>query len=216
MYRSGLSSPEDEQRLLKREKMRDNRVWDVQTGICSEEELEPPFHLLFISDSDDLHGVDPEKSDVLEKGTHASWAPLTSLITKFQFLTELNYNCINQFPSSLLEALHRYQPLCRLNLNKFRFLSLTDSKTDPYELELIRSPCLHGLTFRHVMRNSNGRLDYNEEAVMKTVTIAPNLKEIRSQYCHPMTTMSIHGRRFAPKEAPWKGFIPPFPLEKHP
>lgn len=210
MLRSGTSL-KDEHNLLAQVKLDAEELEISQSDICSAEELEPPYdHLGFHSDRDELRNTETQNSNALEV-----WVPLATLIAKLQHLVELNYACVNQFSSSLLEALHRYHPSCRLNLNTFRFHSLINPEMDPHELELIRSPCLHGLTTRYVVRDADGYDDYNLEAVMETATIAPNLKELKVQFCFPLETRANHGRRFFPLPSSWKGFTPPpFPAEK--
>lgn len=216
MFRSGMSL-EDEQQVLKQAKSDAEAHEMRQSDICSAAELEPTFDQSFISDRHELQDSETENSDVLDEGPLTRWAPLAFLITKLQYLVELNYACVNQFPPNMLEALHRYHPSCRLNLNAFRFHSLIHREMNPHELELIRSPCLHGLTVRHVIRDSDGHDDYNEEAVMETAKVAPNLKEVKLQFCLAMPTMAICGRRFSPKVGSWKGFNPPpFPAEEPP
>ncbi|KAK2761621.1 hypothetical protein FQN54_001449 [Arachnomyces sp. PD_36] len=174
---------------------------------CSGDELEPKYYPTFISDGYDLLDTETEESRILE-----AWEPLASLIMKLQFLVELNYACLNQFPSNLLEALHQYQPRCKLNLKIFRFHGLPEISSS--ELKLIRSPCLHELTVRYSLRDTNGREDFNDEAIMEIAAIAPNIKVIKLQYCHPMSSSPIHGRRLAPREGSWKGFMPSLSLEE--
>lgn len=210
MLRSGTSL-EDEQRLLKQATNTMDEQEATHSDICSAD-MEPTFDLHFTSDSHELQDSETENRDAFEE----AWVPLVRLVSKLQYLVELNYACVNQFPSGLLEALHRYHTSCRLNLNWFRFHSLNNAETDPRELELIRSPCLHGLTTRHVVRDSDGIDDYNEDAIMETVGIAPNLREVRLYFCLAHETGANVRRRFTPKERPWKGFIPPFPSEDPP
>lgn len=141
-----------------------------------------------------------------------SWEPLASLIARLEHLAELNYACVNQFPPCLLKALHQHHPACRLNLHTFRFRSLRKSETDPYEIELISSPCLHSVTVRHFCHyDSNGDPDYNQDAVLWAVTIAPNLKHVKLQCCRfppsPEGNMPVPIRK-QPRQ-PWQGFIPP-------
>src|SRR5690606_34074938 len=98
---------------------------------------------------------------------------------------------------------HQYHPKCRLNLNTFRFRSLLP-EIDPYELDLVCSPCLHRLTVRYVTVDCGYSGDYNKQAVMESVTIAPNLKEVKLQSCSPLLTTSNRRRRTYPKTDRWK------------
>ncbi|KAI9934107.1 hypothetical protein AWENTII_000473 [Aspergillus wentii] len=205
LFRQAIS-PEDEQQIRERKKRAIRDAEDKQkrySNICSAAELEPCFNSTFTSDRQDLEDAETDEKS-------SAWSPLVSLIEKLQYLVELNYSCVNRFPPCLLEALHQFHPSCRLNLDRFRFLSLNSPETDPYELELIRSPCLHSLTVPHVRRDSDSIEDYNEEATWETAKIAPNLKQIRLQRCIARTPVGgFRGGRFGIKPAPWKGFIPP-------
>lgn len=181
--------------------IRGNRPGDV---IYQDDDLEPCF---------DKYAFTYDEKDDGPAEVSRSWEPLTSLISQLKHLTELNYVCVNQFPPCLLEALHKHHPACRLNLNSFRFRSLREPKTDPYEMELISSPCLHSISVRHVTRDSNGHEDYNEDAIFQAVAIAPNLKHVKLLRCIPERTAELHEVAHIPRQ-PWKGFVPPVKIDR--
>ncbi|THC93837.1 hypothetical protein EYZ11_006689 [Aspergillus tanneri] len=199
------NSPEDEENISRLE----IEYWDglatQETDICSAAELEPTYKDIFTNDGDEQESY--------ESATSAFWAPLATLITHLQHLVVLNYSCVNQFPPCLLEALHMHHPACKLNLDTFRFHSLQRPETDPFERDLIRSPCLHGLTVRYVRSLSEDDIqeDYNEEAVIETVQLAPHLKQLRFQQCSHLITEESEARRSDPKAKRWNGFVPPIP-----
>ncbi|KAK2768600.1 hypothetical protein FQN54_000456 [Arachnomyces sp. PD_36] len=205
LFRSDLS-PEREEELREADETRGTELWQVD--ICSARELEPMIVKNFPSDWDKY--LDCETWDSQEGPPLPSpqWAPLVSLITKFQFLTELNYYCANPFPSSLLKALHEHQSSCKLNLKKFRFRMFENAENAARELELMRSPCLHGLNVRYVVPDpfGHGSRHYNDDAVMDAIAIAPNLREVRLQF--GSLTERMRSKNI-PKEHPWRGMIPP-------
>ncbi|KAL1961538.1 hypothetical protein VTN77DRAFT_1625 [Rasamsonia byssochlamydoides] len=167
------------------------------------DDLEPYYDDMFTTD------------EVEDKPTEVSraWEPLASLISRLKHLTELNYACVNQFPPCLLQALHQYHPGCRLNLHTFRFRSLRWPVTDPYETELISSPCLHSLRVRHIRRDSNWDVDYNVEAVLRAVAIAPNLKHVKLQHCISIPPPPYLRRLPRTRRQAWQDFVPP--VETH-
>ncbi|KAE8394882.1 hypothetical protein BDV23DRAFT_179268 [Aspergillus alliaceus] len=199
IFRQPIDSDE-EKKLLELEA----NYWDEfatrKTDICSASELEPAYNELFRNDGS-------EELRYYESKTSPSWSPLETLVTKFQHLVELNYSCINPFPPALLQALHQYHPLCKLNLNSFRFRSLNDPELDPYERDIICSPCLHGITIRHVSTKGGSLGDYNEEAAREIVRLAPNLRRIRLERCTHFITEHRDVRE--PGEGHWNGFVPP-------
>lgn len=75
-----------------------------------------------------------------------AWQPLAELLASMPALADMAYDCEEQFPPSLLQMLHRYQPCCRLHLETFRLHSLTRPKLDPHERDLATSPCLYAVS----------------------------------------------------------------------
>lgn len=137
------------------------------------------------------------------------WEPLLSLVSCLQSsLAELNYAVLNEFPRSLLQVLHQRHPTCRLNIHTFRFLSPAGRGPDPYKLELMRSPCLHSIRAKQQGRDSDGDDYFSEEAVFRTVTVAPNLKHVNLWRCGSLLYFLHYQNRIVHREK-WKGFIPP-------
>lgn len=83
------------------------------------------------------------------------WQPLVKLLSSLNRLEVLNYAMANNFPSCLLQALHQYHPNCRLNIWSIQnidtnlrstgssWVSELPESSDPFEIDLLRSPCLH-------------------------------------------------------------------------
>lgn len=146
--------------------------------------------------------------DDLPHESLSAWSPLIGLISRLHHLADIIFDCNNQVPPGLPETLHRYHPSCRLDVRSFRFHSLLEHVTDSRELALATSPCLYGLSVRYSWRDSKGFDDYNEEAVMRTVALAPNLKHVRMLRCRPASTAAL-ARSRGRARPPWKGFVPP-------
>jgi hypothetical protein len=162
-----------------------------------EEPLNPYFYQVFIGDGD---------LDTVEWHAEA-WKPLVSLLGEFRHLSNLVYKCRSRFAPGLVTAIQQHHPACKIHLRHFRFKSLHDDITDPDELALAASPCLHSLSILNVWRDSNGVDDHNKDAALCTVSLAPNLKHVRMLTGRPASSFSLHRSRDRPKE-PWKGFNP--------
>lgn len=133
---------------------------------------------------------------------NAAWTPVANLIKRLPNLTRLVYNCRNQFPPSLLDALHSHHPQCRLYHHTFRLRSLRSKfdRLDPHELAVATSPCLYSVKLRCSQCNEDGQPDHNLQAILELVAgLAPNLKEVSVLYCaitkhqYPSTERSWHG-----------------------
>ncbi|KAJ5984928.1 hypothetical protein N7522_012124 [Penicillium canescens] len=122
-----------------------------------------------------------------------AWQPLTDLIQRLPRLLDLIFLCRHQFPSCLLEALHRHHPQCKLHIHNFFLRSLKSPVLHPYEFQLATSPCLFSLKGEYEDSFWEGypeprRLPLREplpdgaylnEAIMHMVSgLAPNLKEV--------------------------------------
>lgn len=132
----------------------------------------------------------------------AAWIPVANLIKTLPNLTKLVYNCHNQFPPSLLNALHSHRPQCRLYHHTFRLRSLRSKfdRPDPHELAVATSPCLYSVKLRCSLSNEDGEPDQNPQAIWELVAgLAPNLKEVSVLY------VPITSKRSSSGGKPWQG-----------
>lgn len=118
-----------------------------------------------------------------------NWEPLVSLISSMVHLTEIHYMLLNMFPKCLLDVIHEYHITChlsvwgwqRLSLHKAGFEGMTSNSfpqyEDPFEIELLRSPCLHAVSFLYAERTLRPG-EYLAECIFPLLTMAPNLKHI--------------------------------------
>ncbi|KAJ5414051.1 hypothetical protein N7509_000678 [Penicillium cosmopolitanum] len=144
-----------------------------------------------------------------------AWQHLASLIQRLPRLLDLIFLCHHQFPSCLLEALHRHHPRCKLHIHNFFLRSLKSPVLDPYEFQLATSPCLFSVKGKYEDSFWPGypeprRLPsreplpdgaYLNEAIMHMASgLAPNLKEV--------TLFRPPGSGTPPKSPlpPWRGF----------
>uniref|UniRef100_A0A093XPK8 F-box domain-containing protein n=2 Tax=Talaromyces marneffei TaxID=37727 RepID=A0A093XPK8_TALMA len=118
-----------------------------------------------------------------------NWEPLIWLIGNMSRLTEVNYLLKNMFPKCLLEVIHKHHSTCQLNVLGRQWLQLQEpglegstpnivpELRDPFEMDLLRSTCLHAL----LINNNGYRLAKTQVAVeniFPLITMAPNLKYI--------------------------------------
>lgn len=136
-----------------------------------------------------------------------SWAPVVDLMKDLPGLKMLVYDCSNQFPPSLLDAIHGH-PSCKLKHLTFWLRSLSQDVPDPYEMALATSPSLCSIKVRCAWRDSNGDDDFNHEAVMELAAgLAPNLKEVVVVYFVPYIRTVLQRR----PRGTWRGlpgFVP--------
>jgi hypothetical protein len=135
--------------------------------------------------------------------TDTSWAPLAELVRLLPGLKDLVYECPGQFPPCLLQALHdktrSHRP--RLHLRTFELRMLENGSvagaaiTDPHELALIASPCLHSVWLQDHDGTTDsqgatyilpGRQAQALGQIMKTEGLAPNLREVRVMQYPPL------------------------------
>jgi hypothetical protein len=74
------------------------------------------------------------------------WIPLADFILRLPLLDSIFYSSYYQVPPCILDSILQSRPQCRLYITRFALWSLgPQGITDPYELELIASPLLHGI-----------------------------------------------------------------------
>ncbi|VUC35366.1 unnamed protein product [Clonostachys rosea] len=134
-----------------------------------------------------------------------AWDPVVSLIKLLPRVGKLIYDCPNQFPPSLLDALHEYQPHCRLYHLTFRLRTLFWGTPYPYEISLATSPCLYGVELVCTDRDTDGDDDFNQAAMMELVAgLAPNLSEVTI-----VNFRAFLSSRFFRRPEPWHGLPGP-------
>lgn len=114
------------------------------------------------------------------------WRPLADLISQLPGLADVVYRCPSQFPPCLLKAMHASEKPARLHLQMFKLRSAYDDSPtiDPYEWEIITSPCLYSIWPQYridVAENGEQRLSRQLDVVMwmvKQGPISPHLREV--------------------------------------
>lgn len=153
------------------------KAWYMSTGLDDILPLEEPV-------LDELHKYHPGPVVSRVSKSNKAWAPVASMIKALPSLQALVYNCSTQFPPALLDALHEH-PRCKLHHLTFGFQSALPDSLHPYELAVATSPRLHRIKVKSCRRDTNGRDDFTQEAIMELVGLAPNLKEVDLVHLSP-------------------------------
>lgn len=116
-----------------------------------------------------------------EEKTEDIWVHLARFISRLPNLMDLVYDCGQQVPPRLLSALRDHCPTTRLHLHTFSLRSLYQVRDDFHEIDLdeyalATSSNLYSLNMRWSTWDSDGRVGYNEDAVLHMVAgLAPRL-----------------------------------------
>ncbi|EAW07129.1 uncharacterized protein ACLA_018330 [Aspergillus clavatus NRRL 1] len=102
--------------------------------------------------------------------------PLVKLIAAVPSLAEVNYARASPFPLVLLEAIHEFHPLCKLNLEYLFLESWRDSAHSARDMPLITSPCLHSI--RCYLHTGSPMNTVVEPAILQILRLAPNLQKV--------------------------------------
>lgn len=135
-----------------------------------------------------LDEVQLEPSYYAEK----NWEPLVKLLGVVRRIEVLNYAVSNNFPSSLLESIHRYHPKCHLYIWSSQNIAIgrpglgniqhTDYNQflDPFEVNLFRSSCLRSITLWYARwRDLERGVLAEQEAIIPLVTMTQNLRHLQ-------------------------------------
>lgn len=138
--------------------------------------------------SPSLDETKPEPFHYKEK----NWQPLLELLSTLNRVEVLNYAVGNTFPRCLLQALHQYHPTCQLNIWSDQNIALDrpglgsvelsrlPQYLDLFEIDLIRSPCLHAIKVlypRGYVREFG--MTVSQDAIISLLMKAPNLRHLQ-------------------------------------
>ncbi|KUL89067.1 hypothetical protein ZTR_06133 [Talaromyces verruculosus] len=141
-----------------------------------------------------------------------NWEPLVKLLKVARRVEFLNYAELNNFPSSLLEALHQYHPTCYLNIWSTQNIAIDrpglgniqhadyGQFLDPFDLNLFHSPCLRAITLWYTTwRDLETRVLTGQEAIIPLVTMAQNLRHLQIN--------DSYGRNYQRTNEFWQAYI---------
>ncbi len=141
-----------------------------------------------------------------------AWLPLAQFLDQLPKLKDLIYACKNQIAVCILLSLHQYHPNSRLHVHTFSLRSLYQPRDrphdiDPVEFVLATSPCLYSIVVSYSGYHTDGRVGYNEEAVLQMVAgAAPRLKSVRMRKRRPPASPALR-IAIGTTRPPWQGFF---------
>lgn len=140
-----------------------------------------------------------------------AWLPLAQFLGRLSNLKDLIYACLDQIPICILSSLHRTHPNSRLHMHTFNLRSLHYSKydfneVDPDEFALITSPCLYSIIASYSAYDTDGQVNYNEEAIAQMVIEAPRLKSVRMWHNNSERASLDSYNAVQRWRPPWQGF----------
>ena len=147
-----------------------------------------------------------------EEERNKGWLPLAGFFEQLPYLQDLIYACTHQIPICILTSLHQYHPNSHLHVHTFNLRSLCHPKShpqdiDPNEYALVTSPCLYAIVVSYAEYDSDGRVDYNEEAVLQMMaTTSPRLNYVHMWYSRPAASPALYIACETPRP-PWQGFF---------
>lgn len=180
---------------------------EVQIGNDEDDFYEPSKDLL-----EDPRSASPLVTCEEKEERNNGWLPLALFLEQVPQLQDLIYACTHQIPICILTSLHQYHPSTRLHVHTFSLRSLCYPKDRPHDINpdefvLITSPCLYSIVVLYSDYVSDGRIDYNEEAVLRMVaTVAPRLRHVRMWPHRPHSSQALRIASKTPRP-PWQGFF---------
>lgn len=161
-------------------KLRDDTEWELEQSKIMGADFEFGHDVRDIPSTSSL--------DYMYQTDHV-WTPVVELVRRLSGLTDLVFQCLSQFPPSLLLVVHEKR-IARLHLRTWHLRSLDNwTVKDPHELALIRSSSLYSIWLspaeclepyaRPVERCPQVEAVYQ---MLTTKGLAPNLRDLRK--CH--------------------------------
>ncbi|KAI1403495.1 hypothetical protein F4819DRAFT_450979 [Hypoxylon fuscum] len=150
----------------------------------------------------------PGTSDVTSLDT---WEPISFLISQSSGLVDFVWAYQRRLPRCILSAVHAHG--CRLHIHTFKLGSLVQSRDNPHEIDLddyalATSPCLYSVVAWVYDYDSDGNVDYNQDALLHMVAgAAPRLAHLCVKPSRPGSTMALLQALQTPRPA-WSGFFP--------
>ncbi|KAF9255730.1 hypothetical protein L218DRAFT_1008242 [Marasmius fiardii PR-910] len=113
----------------------------------------------------------PSAEEIREK-----WSSIIVFISRTIQLRVLVFDCREQIPVMLLEAVQNEHPSCRLHVRNWTRLRPDVKVGDLSEEALARSPCLRSI--QAVLGVGSRRMNLNVAAFQRVISLSPNLEQI--------------------------------------
>ncbi|KIK69110.1 hypothetical protein GYMLUDRAFT_636385 [Collybiopsis luxurians FD-317 M1] len=123
------------------------------------------------------------RGDQLDGGSDTNkWNSLIQLLARIPYLASFTFDCHEQMPITILDALHTHHPTTHLHIRNWTRTAQDRVFGDPAEEALANSPCLrtiHG----HFTTGGKRDADYRLTAFDRIVKLSPNLESVSRTSC---------------------------------
>ncbi|KIK69090.1 hypothetical protein GYMLUDRAFT_255682 [Collybiopsis luxurians FD-317 M1] len=117
-------------------------------------------------------------TDVSDKAPDMSkWNSLIQLLARIPHLASFTFDCHEQLPIIILDAIHSYHPATHLHIKNWTRTAKGRVFGDPAEEALANSPCLRSL-HGHFITGGGPNADHRFAAFDRIVRLSPNLEFI--------------------------------------
>ena len=117
-----------------------------------------------------------ERPAIAPEDPVSGWPTVVELVTRLTRLRHIRYHAQEQFPLTLLDAIHAHHPSARIEILGWCRRDNAAGHEDPAELALARSPCLDTVSLS--IFNSD-QTEYIKSAFGRLISLAPQLKRLR-------------------------------------
>lgn len=155
-------------------------------------------------------GSGPQYTQDQKAKQNEAWQPLAQFISRLIGLKDFIWVSYNQVPLCILSALHSL-PQSRLHVHTLDFRSLYQPKDqprdiDPDEYALATSPSLSDVAAVNMYYDYEGRVVYNQEAVLQMVSrVGSKISSVCMCYLDPGDGLALR-EAFRSPRPPWRGF----------
>jgi hypothetical protein len=129
-------------------------------------------------------GSQPACTPEIKSRAHDGWTPLAEFLGSCTGLKDLYWASTDQVPRCILTLLHDKLPKCRLHVHTFSLRSLYQHRNQLHDVDideyaLATSPSLYSICVKAMHVDTDGRLDYNQDAALQIVAgAAPSLTSV--------------------------------------
>ncbi|KAL2827567.1 hypothetical protein BDW59DRAFT_144007 [Aspergillus cavernicola] len=150
--------------------------------------------------------------DFKPKHVPGGWDSLVRLVSQLSRLQDLLWACETQFPPCLLHILDHNLRRCKLHIRAFKMPSLHQDADHPSDVDerdfaLATSPCLSSVLVPLSHYDTDGCVEYNEEAVLRMAAgMTPNLTHVHIVH-RPIGSSPYFHNAVIRGRPPWRGFF---------
>ncbi|KIK69109.1 hypothetical protein GYMLUDRAFT_236962 [Collybiopsis luxurians FD-317 M1] len=127
------------------------------------------------------------------------WASLVQLLIRNPYLASFTFDCHEQIPIVILDALHSHHSTTYLHIRNWTRIAKDSVFGDPAEEALANSSCLRSL-HGHFVTDRGRKADYRLTAFDRIVKLSPNLESISKTTAHNPRVLKCIGSGYSSEE----------------